>query len=154
MSHVVAHPDICFGDLDALRSACEELGLEFREGQKTWKYWGSWANDYHQADAAYKHGIKPEDYGKGVHAIAVKGDSSAYEIGLVPSPKGDGSWMPVYDFYGSAGKKIQGKAGAKLQHLNGKYAEHAIRGQAQKMGHAVRKVVTPQGHTQMIVTQR
>lgn len=153
MSHVVAHPEICFTDFDALASACEELGLEFRQGQKTWKYWGSWANDYHQADAAYKHGIKPEDYGKGVHAIAVKGDSTAYEIGLVPSKDGNG-FIPVYDFYGSYGKKIQDKAGKDLEKLRGKYAEHGIRATAQREGKAVRKVVTPQGHTQMIVAQR
>lgn len=154
MSHVVAHPDVCFTDVESLRSACEELGLEFRENQKTWKYWGSWAEDYHEADAAYKHGIKPQDYGKGEHAISVKGDASAYEIGLVPNPKGDGSWMPVYDFYGTYGKKIQDKAGKKLEKLKGKYNEHAIRNQAAKQGHAVRKVITPQGHVQMIVAQR
>lgn len=154
MSHVVAHPEICFSDFDALASACEELGLEFRLGQATWKYWGSWANDYHETDAAYKHGIDPKDYGKGVHAIAVKGDGTAYEVGLVPSPKGDGSFMPVYDFYGEYGKRIQSKTGKNLEKLNGKYAEHAIRSQAQKQGHAVRKVVTPAGHTQLIVSQR
>jgi Protein of unknown function (DUF1257) len=154
VSHVVAHPEVCFNDFDALKSSCEELGLEFRQDQKTWKYWGSWANDYHQEDAAYKHGIEPKDYGKGLHAIAVKGDKEAYEIGLVLSPKDDGSFMPVYDFYGQHGKKIQQKAGAKLEKLRGKYAEHAIRNQAQKQGHAVRKVVSPQGHVQMVVTQR
>lgn len=154
MSHVVAHPDVCFSDFDALSAACEELGLEFRSGQKTWKYWGSWANDYHQQDAAYKHGIKPEDYGKGDHAISVKGDNTAYEIGLVSNPKADGSFMPVYDFYGAYGQKIQAKAGKNLEKLKGKYAEHAIRNQASKQGHAVRKVITPQGHTQMIVAQR
>lgn len=154
MSHVVAHPNICFSDFDAIRSACDELGLEFREGQKTWKYWGSWANDYHQENAAYKHGIDPKDYGKGMHAISVKGDKEAYEIGLVPNPKGDGSWMPVYDFYGEYGKRIQSKAGKDLEKLNSKYAEHAITNQAKKQGHAVRKVVAPNGHTQMIVTQR
>jgi hypothetical protein len=153
VSHVVAHPDVCFTDFDALRSACEESGLEFREGQKTWKYWGSWANDYHAKDAAYKHGIDPKDYGKGVHAIAVKGDKDAYEIGLVKSPLGTG-WMPVYDFFGSHGKKIQAAAGKQLEKLKGKYAEHAIRNQAQRQGHAVRRVVTPQGQVQMIVTQR
>jgi hypothetical protein len=67
---------------------------------------------------------------------------------------GDGSWMPVYDFYGTHGHKIQAKAGAKLEKLRGKFAEHAIRNQAQKQGHAVRKVVSPQGHVQMIVAQR
>jgi hypothetical protein len=154
MSHVVAHPEICFGDLEALSSACEELGLEFRPGQKTWKYWGSWANDYHEGDAAYKAGIDPKDYGKGVHAIAVKGDDTAYEVGLVPSPKGDGTFMPIYDFYGEYGKRMYNKTGKKLEKLNGKYAEHAIRNQAQKQGHAVRKVVTPQGHIEMHVMQR
>jgi hypothetical protein len=154
LSHVVAHPDVSFSDTDALASACEELGLEFRPGQKTWKWWGSWMDDYDRADAAYRAGVDPKNYGKSSHAIRVKGDKEAYEIGLVPSPKGDGSWMPVYDFYGEYGKRIQQKAGKNLEKLNGKYAEHAIRAQAQKQGHAVRKVVTPQGHTQMIVTQR
>ena len=156
MSHVVAHPNICFRIEDnSLQDACAELGLEFREGQKTWKYWGSWANDYHQADAAYKHGIDPKDYGKSTHAIVVKDDNGAYEIGLVPSPKGDGSWMPVYDFYGNPGKKIQEKAGAKLEKLNAKYAEHSVRNQAQREGRAFRKDVDRHGNvTKMYVTQR
>jgi hypothetical protein len=154
VSHVVAHPEICFTDVEALSAACEDCGLEFRPGQTTWKWWGSWQKDYHAEDAAYKRGVDPATFGKSVHAISVKGDKSAYEIGLVASPTGDGSWMPVYDFYGSYGKRIQDKAGKKLEKLNGKYAEHAIRNQAKRQGQAVRKVVTPQGHTQMIVTQR
>jgi hypothetical protein len=153
MSHVVAHPDICFVDFDALTTACEELGLEFRPGQKVWKWWGVWAKDYSEEDAAYRQGVDPKNFGKGEHAIAVKGDSEAYEMGLVPSTKGDG-FMPVYDFYGEYGKRLQNKTGKKLEKLNGKYAEHAIRNLARKQGHAVRKVVAPSGHTQMVVTQR
>lgn len=121
MSHVVANPDFVITDLDALAEACPSIGLEFRRDQLTWKWYGTWVNDYSAADAAYKSGIKPEDYGKCLHAIGVQGNATAYEIGLVPNPHGEG-FIPVYDFYGSSGDAIRQRASQGLEKLRVAYS--------------------------------
>src|SRR5437016_6251552 len=100
MSHVAAiKTEIT--DLEALKRACDELGLTFKEGQTTYKWFGQWVNDYHGEDAAYKSGIDPKDYGKCAHAIGVPG--SGYEIGVVKLP--NGNFTLIYDFFGP-GRKI------------------------------------------------
>ncbi len=121
MSHVVANTEFVITDLDAFAAACEMRGMEFRRNQKTWKWYGRWVKDYHAADAAYKHGIKPEDYGKGLHAAGVKGEAGGYELGLVANPNGEG-FVPVYDFYGS-GRRIIDAAGKGLEELRKAYSE-------------------------------
>jgi hypothetical protein len=56
-------------------------------------------NDYSGADAAYRNGISTKDYGKCEHAIRVKGDTRAYEIGLVRRTDGKPGWNLVWDNY-------------------------------------------------------
>lgn len=85
-----------FKDLEALKVACTKLGLEFKQNQKNWKWFGRWVNDYHGADAAYKNGIDPKEYGKCDHAIGVKGNKQAYEVGLV---KKGNAYVPLFDFW-------------------------------------------------------
>lgn len=113
MSHVVSFA-IEITDIDAAKKACAELGLVFKEGQKSYKWYGRWVNDYDAADAAYKFGIDPKDYGKCDHAIQVPG--SNYEIGLIRNPA-TGGYKVIFDFYGQNGKIIQaaiGQNGEKL----------------------------------------
>jgi hypothetical protein len=55
-------------------------------------------NDYDAKDAAYKYGIKPEDYGKCDYALCVPGSKNAYEIGVVKRKDGKGYHL-LYDFY-------------------------------------------------------
>ena len=98
MSHVVS-VDIQLKDLNAVVRACERMGWEFCEGQETFEWYGRWVNDYDGEDAAYKLGIKPEDYGKCTHAIKVPG--AQYEIGLIQ--QADGSYAPVWDYWGPGG---------------------------------------------------
>jgi hypothetical protein len=96
MSHV-AMVSIEIKDLDALKVAAEECGLEFRENQKTYKWYGKWMNDYSGDDAAYKAGLDPKDYGKCAHAIGVPNNNRAYEIGVID--KGEGKYGLVWDFW-------------------------------------------------------
>lgn len=97
MSHVVAI-ETKLTDLAAIRDACLAMGWEFLEDQKTFKWFGSWVDDYHASDAAYQLGIDPKDYGKCDHAIRVPG--AQYTIGLL---KREDGYTPVWDFYGSGG---------------------------------------------------
>jgi hypothetical protein len=112
MSHV-ATCSVEIRDLEAFAKACEMLGMEFKEGQKTYEWYGQWVNDYHGADAAYNQGMKTADYGKCEHAVKVPG--CKYEIGLVKNPTGTGFRL-IWDFYGHGQRITQaiGKAGEKI----------------------------------------
>lgn len=100
MSHV-ATVGTKIKDLGCLKKACSRLGLEFREGQKNFKWFGKWVNDYHGSNAAYKHGLDPKDYGKCDHAIGIQDNHSSYEVGVVKQE--DGTYGLVYDFYAGGG---------------------------------------------------
>lgn len=76
-------------DLDALKASCEPLGLEFKENQKTHK--------------SYYRGESCE------HAIGVRGNSEAYEVGVVKNPLGNG-WTLRADSYGG-GRGLMDKIG-------------------------------------------
>jgi|GEM_PF-212598 len=103
MSHV-ATVNVQMTSIDALVKACKQLGLEFVLNQTTYKWFGQWVNDYSAEDAAYLNGIKPEDYGKCLHAIRNPGDPDGYEIGLLAHPSGKG-FLPVVDFWGMSTNK-------------------------------------------------
>jgi len=92
MSHV-ATIDLFITDLDSLAKACERLGLELVRGQKTYRWYGESVGDYRAADA-----VKAPD-GHCEHAIRVKGNSRAYEIGLVKRSDGKAGYQLVWDHW-------------------------------------------------------
>lgn len=117
MSHV-AIGKLKIYDLASLIAACKQLGLEFCEGQSTWRWYGKWVKDYSKDDAAFKHGVKPEDYGKNAaHAIKVPG--ATYDIGVYKMTDAEGKtyYAPVHDNYreGHGIEKVCGKGLSKLQ---------------------------------------
>jgi len=133
MSHVVA-VDFAVDSLDHLAVAAEACGCELIRNQKTWKWYGKWMNDYDSDDAAYKKiGIKPEDYGKCEHAIRVKGDKDAYEVGVVKNPTGPG-YRLVWDFFGGSGAALQEKIGKAGSELTAQYTFGRISHEAKKRG--------------------
>jgi len=121
-------------DLDCVRLACDELGLEFKENQKTHKWFGRWVNDYDNEDAAYRAGIDPSQYGTCEHAIAVKNDSAAYEAGLLQNPNGEGFVM-IFDFYGECGQRLQNKIGKNGAKLKTRYGVNLQKKIAKKYGY-------------------
>jgi hypothetical protein len=80
--------------LDALKAAAEKLGLEFRENQKTYKWWGRSVGDY-----PLPEGFKAEDLGKCDHAICAPNNPGAYEIGVVERKDGEPGQVLLWDFY-------------------------------------------------------
>ncbi len=120
MSHV-ASVELIVHDLDALAVAAEKCGMKLVQDQKTYKWYGKWVQDYNDKDAAYKLGIDPDDYGKCEHAIVVPGDKSAYEIGVVKNPKGEG-YVLVYDFWGPGQKIVDRVGGQDCSKLVQEYA--------------------------------
>lgn len=149
MSHVVSIKTE-LRDLDAVEAACKELGLTLKRGQKSIKWYGRWVNDYDAADAAYKLGIKTEDYGKSDHAITVPG--SGYEVGLLRNPA-TGGYKLYFDFYGHNGQAIQkaiGQNGEKLVQL---YATHKATSDLRKKGMIVQRQVGANGSIKLVVTE-
>jgi hypothetical protein len=143
MSHV-AKIDLVIQDLDALRAACETLGLELVEGQKQYKWFGAWMQDYSSADAAYLNGIDPKDYGKCEHAIRIPGQSDAYEVGVVKNPKGAG-YVLILDFY-AGGRGMVDKVGGKAcERLTMNYAAKVGIKAARKEGWRVKESLNDRG---------
>jgi hypothetical protein len=133
LSHV-ATCDLVVKDLDALERAAESLGLQLVRGQKTYRWVEKWYDDYHAQNAAYRHGIRPEDYGKNAeHAIVVPGVKT-HEIGVVRRPDGKG-FMLIWDFAGGYElcKRIaRGADLADADRLRQAYAVEVARGTAIK----------------------
>lgn len=138
MSHV-ANVEVEIKDLSALRTACENLGLEFMENQQTWNWYGDYMDDWHTDEAAVSHGYDTKDFGKGLHAIKVP--NSEYEIGVVKNPNGSGFRL-IYDSYGSHGRAIsESLGGMKLTKLNNEYTATVATRQLQKQGYRVTRTV-------------
>jgi len=144
MSHV-AKIDIKITDLDALEKAAADCGLELVRGQKTYKWYGRWVDDYSANDAAYKHGIKPADYGSCDHAIRIPGNSMAYEVGVVKNPNGEG-WVLIWDFW-NGGHGLQAKLGGAKDcfKLQDAYSKHVAIKQADALGYVWEEEVDEDG---------
>lgn len=149
MSHVVCSK-IIITDLDILRRAVERLGkLKWNPDKKTFHWYGTWVNDYHKDDAAYKNGIDTEDYGKCDVCLQMEGVQ--YEIGVMRRNDGQG-WSLVWD-YVDDGYKLQdviGKAGEKLMAL---YAEEYIHDYAIRNGFMMQQGTDDEGNITLTLTQ-
>ena len=147
MSHV-ATVDIAIKDLKCLKKAAENVGLEFREGQKTYKWYGRWVNDFHGENAAYKHGIKPQDYGKCDHAIGVPNSPRSYEIGVVKSKTKKDEWTMIWDFF-SGGFGLQQQAGDNCGKLAQQYSKEVATKKAMQMGYTVSQKTKDDGSIEL-----
>ena len=136
-------------------AACR-LGLEFVEGQKTFRWFGNWMRDYNSSDAAYLQGIDPKEYGKCEHAIRVPNDSTAYEIGVCKNPKGEG-YVLVYDFFGS-GRNIYERCGGKgLEKLIQEYQVAVVEQnpevqELQLQGFSIERQMADNGDIQLMIS--
>lgn len=91
MSHL-SRIDISITDLSALKDACKRLGLEFKENQTSFKWYG-------------------QENAKCDHAIHVP--NARYEIGVTKNGK---SFELQWDNYQNGGlEKILGKSAGKLK---------------------------------------
>ncbi len=149
MSHV-ATVEIEIKDLDALKKACAELDLLFQENKKTYRWYGQWVNDYSAADAAYKNGIDPKDYGKCDHAIGLK-TGKGYEVGVVL--KG-GKYVLVYDNW-QGGQGLEKVTGKGLSKLNQGYVKQVTRKSLLMKGYVAGSTKThADGTIEMVFTSR
>lgn len=124
MSHVTTIK-VKIKSLEALKLACQRLGLEFREGQQTYRWFG-----HYMGDSQLPEGINVADLGKCTHAISVQG--ATYEVGVVDM--GD-HYQLLWDSWVSGGLvRVLGEgAGALVQG----YSVEAARLSAQSQGFSV-----------------
>lgn len=125
MSHI-AVIDVIVKDLVALAAACESIGCELVREQRTYKWYGR----------AMGRAADPQD-GRCDHAIRVKGNKQAYEIGLVKKQDGSGYELRLDDFMNGYGlMDLVGKGAMKLR--QGYATEVAVRA-AKRAGFRVTK---------------
>ena len=132
MSHV-AKIEITITDLDTLKGACEQLGLQFMAHQKTYSWYGRYVGD-----SAIPEGFTEADLGRCDHAIRVPG--AEYELGVVYR---NGRFHLLWDFYRSGGlERVLGKGACKLKQA---YSAERVRREARVKGYHVQERKTEQG---------
>ena len=138
MSHVVK-VELVITDLDALEKACSALGLTYDKTENTWRWYGTWVNDYSKGDAAYVHGITPDRYGKADAGI-VRVPGCGWDIGVYKVPGKENTWCLIYDFY-AGGHGIEKALGKALPDLNKAYGAEVFKKQMKAKGLQVAKDV-------------
>jgi hypothetical protein len=146
MSHVV-NIDFTIKDLAALEHACKSLGMELVRDQKTFKWFGRHVGDY-----PLPAGFKAEDMGKCDHALRVKGNPNAYEIGLVQRRDGVPGFTLMYDFF-VGGKGLEAKVGKGCQKLRQEYAASVSTLQASRMGLRAHRTVEQDGSIRITLSR-
>ena len=132
MSHI-SKIELVIHSLEDLKEACRQLGFEFVDNQKTFKWYGRWVGD-----TPLPEGIKIEDLGKCDHAIRVPGCD--YEVGVVK--RGD-SYILLWDYYYAGG--LTDKIGANAGKLKQAYSVARVRKEARRKGYRVREKKIDQG---------
>lgn len=100
MSHV-AKIKAEIKDLKALKNTCDRMGWQFKENQKSYKWWGRSVGDY-----PLPEGYNASDLGKCDHAISVP--NCNYEIGVVKSKANPKTYDLLWDFFDSSLKSAMG----------------------------------------------
>jgi hypothetical protein len=111
--------------LEALKAACQRLGLEFVEGQPSYVWFGHWVGD-----SPLPEGFTQGDLGHCDHAIRVPGAS--YEIGVVFR---EGAYHLLWDSWGQGG--LEAALGKECNRLRQAYGVAAAILEAQRQGYSV-----------------
>lgn len=135
MSHI-AKMNVIVRDLEALRRAAQECGLELVK-QSTYRWYGRYMG------GELPEGVTPEDLGKCDYVLRIPDDAHAYEIGVCRRRDGKG-YALLYDFWGP-GQALQKLVGDKGERLVRSYALHAATRAARQQGFRVRQVVRADG---------
>jgi hypothetical protein len=154
MSHV-SSVALNITDLDAFAAAVAECGGEFLTGQTTFEWFGRFMNDWRDTNrAAVYQGHDPKQFGHCAHAVRVAGTKGGYEIGLVPSLKGDGSFDLLYDTWGP-GRQLEATFGTGLAKLRDEYALQVGMRSMWRQGYTVQRTVNEQtGKPRLVCYQR
>jgi hypothetical protein len=143
MSHV-AEIEIEITDLAALAAGCRRLGLVFKDGQRSYKWYGRWEGDY-----PLPEGFSQEDLGKCDHAIKVPG--ADYEVGVVKARQGAG-YRILWDFWSYGG--LTERLGGKAEKLVQAYGVEKAKREARKQGFSVHETTRADGSVRLTLTRR
>jgi len=146
VSHV-SKVDLVIQDLECLKAAAKSLGLEFREDQKTYRWYGTFVGDSKPPE-----GISPSEYGKCLHAIGVPNNSKAYEAGVVKNPNGPG-YVLLADFW-QGGYGLEAQAGKGCSKLSQMYAQEVAKKNLKLKGFFVKSTVLSDGSIKLNATRR
>jgi hypothetical protein len=146
MSHI-ATVDLHITDLAALKAACETLGLEFHEGQQTFRWYGRIVGDY-----PLPEGFTASEMGTCEHAIGLKDNAQAYQLGVVGRRDGKPGYLLMYDNWrgGFGLEDVIGKAAGKLKQ---QYAAQVAASQARKQGYRVSQSLQTDGSLRLTCTR-
>lgn len=154
MSHITTI-DLRITDLDSLEKACERLGLELVRGQKTFKWFGKFVGDSRPPKEMADQGYTAEKYGTCDHAVRVKGNGRAYEIGLVNRADGKGymlawdSWAGGHGLLAATGYNAKDQGATKLKDW---YAAEVAQKQMRRQGFRV-SATQKQGKVQVVCSK-
>lgn len=162
MSHV-STVELHVTSLDDLKAACKRLGLEWRENQTSYRWWGRSVGD-----TPLPEGFAESDLGHCQHAIGIPNDllthtcsygpvageelrkiPGAYEIGVIRRRDGKPGYVLQADFY-DGGYGLEAIAGANCSKLKQAYATEVAKRQAIKSGFRVQERKLPNGATQLV----
>jgi hypothetical protein len=117
--------------LKSLKKACNRLGLEFIENQKTYAWYG-----HHVGDYPIPEGMTVADMGKCLHAIKVPG--AKYEMGVIKDPLNSKNYKLIWDFWD---KNLPLKLGQDAWKLTQAYEIEHAKYTAMLQGKTVREKV-------------
>lgn len=130
--------------MTALKAACEAIGLELCENQKSYQCWGtgkglsqleSWQRS--SGKKLMPEGFSLSEMGQCEHAIRAKGKTGHYEIGLAKRKDGRAGWLLHCDLSGASA--IRECAGADMGKLKQQYALAVAIRAAKRSGFRVTK---------------
>ena len=116
---------------------------------KTWRWYGTWVNDYDKESAAYKQGYDPKEYGKCEHSISL--DGCGYDIGIVKSKQGKGYTL-LFDFYGT-GANLRREFGTGCEKLTDAINVEVMKAKARRAGYEFTTKKLDNGAVVMSVNQ-
>lgn len=144
MSHIVSI-EMNILDLAALAEACEHLSLEFKHGQKTYNWFGRSVGDY-----PLPAGFTKAELGTCEHAISVKGNKQAYEIGVVQRRDGKAGFTLLYDYFAGGYGLIDKVGGNECGGLLQEYAAAVAIKQCKRQGMQVMRQQSTDGKIRLV----
>ena len=153
MSHV-ATISLEIMDLDALKAACESLGLELCKNVRQYRWYGRSVGD-----SKLPEGFTKEDLGKCEHVIRVKGPHSTnsqapYEIGLVTRRDGRPGFCMMWDTWQGGYGLVEKVGGEQCDKLRQEYAIETATRIAKRQGFRVVKKSIRHDGSVVLVTQK
>ena len=125
MSHIT-RINLVVKNLGALKLAAQSLGLEFAEGQLSYKWFGRFVGD-----SKLPAGVEIKDLGRCSHALRIPNNNTAYEVGVWQNQ--DGTFSLRYDFW-QGGYGLEAAIGKNALKLVQAYAEAAATQQIAEQG--------------------